>query len=110
MHFWLIKLHDILFALKKLFKLKALNEELSRLSKKRDQGLKAQKDLFDNYELTCKRLGEVPEVIEGLNERVCFGKIKIGLRVITTSPCQFFVLFLDSYIIMTHNLIRLIIV
>ncbi|KAL7075055.1 hypothetical protein ACQ4LE_005572 [Meloidogyne hapla] len=49
--------------------LKALNDELSRLNKKRDQGLKLQKELFAAYELSCKRLGEQPEAIDGLNER-----------------------------------------
>jgi len=54
------------------FKLEALNVECKRLTKRRDQGFKVQKELFDTYELACKRLGEQPENVDGLNERVCF--------------------------------------
>uniref|UniRef100_A0A914NPX5 Uncharacterized protein n=1 Tax=Meloidogyne incognita TaxID=6306 RepID=A0A914NPX5_MELIC len=52
--------------------LEALNVECKRLTKRRDQGFKVQKELFDTYELACKRLGEQPENVDGLNERVCF--------------------------------------
>ncbi|KAF7638014.1 hypothetical protein Mgra_00002467 [Meloidogyne graminicola] len=50
-------------------KLKAINDELDRLTKKREQGFKAQKELYAKYESACHRLGETPDAIHGLNSR-----------------------------------------
>uniref|UniRef100_A0A914LNR4 Protein regulator of cytokinesis 1 n=1 Tax=Meloidogyne incognita TaxID=6306 RepID=A0A914LNR4_MELIC len=61
--------------------LEALNVECKRLTKRRDQGFKVQKELFDTYELACKRLGEQPENVDGLNERFLSASELEALRI-----------------------------